>query len=80
WIEIKSKLLTDWEKRWTEKSAYAKLKAFYGRYIIRRNITQGWNPKKRYEMYELQAMLKARLKMESDEYEHLHRGGVHRRF
>jgi hypothetical protein len=80
WIEIKSKLFTDWEKRWAEKSAYAKLKNFYAKYMIRKDITQGWNPKKRYEMYELQAMLKARLKMEADEYEHIHRGGVHRRF
>ncbi len=80
WIEIKSSLTTDWEGNWKDKSGFAKLKGFYNKYIIRRSITQGWNPKKRYEMYELQAMVKARLKMEADEYEHIHRGGVHRRF
>ena len=80
WIEIKSKLFSDWEKRWTDKAFHARLKAFYNKYILRKNYTQGWYPKIRYEMYELQAMLKSRLKMESDEYEHHHRGGIHRRF
>ncbi len=80
WVDISPKVKTDWEKRWTEKSFYSRLKAFYGKYIIRKSFTQGWMPKIRYEMYELQAMLKTRLKMEADEYEHHHRGGVHRRF
>jgi len=80
WIEIKSKLFSDWEKRWTERSFYAKLKAFYGKYMLRKSFTQGWMPKIRYEMYELQSMLKARLKMESDEYEHVHGTRLHRQF
>lgn len=80
WIEIKSQLSTDWEKRWTERSAYARLREFYNKYIIRKNFTEGWLPKIRYEMYELQTMVKTRLKMESDEYEHMHGAGVHRRF
>ena len=80
WIEIKVRVLTDWDKKWTEKSFYASLKNFYNKYIIRKDIIQGWFPKMRYEMYELQAMLKARLKMEADEYEHMHGSGVHRRF
>ena len=80
WIELKAKLNTDWEKRWTEKSFYSSLKNFYNKYIIRKNFMQGWMPKMRYELYELQAMLKARLKMESDEYEHMHNSGVNRRY
>ncbi|MBW2989331.1 hypothetical protein KY358_03365 [Candidatus Woesearchaeota archaeon] len=80
WIEIKFKVITDWEGLWKNKLFYARLKAFYNKYILRKNFTQGIVPKIRYEMYELQSILKAKMKMEADEYEHLHRGGVHRRF
>jgi len=74
WIEIKSDIVTDYEKRWAEKSAYARLRDFYNKYIIRKNFTQGWSPKLRYEMYDLQAMVKKSLNMEADEYEHSYRG------
>jgi hypothetical protein len=80
WIEIKTQVRTDWEKRWSEKLFYTRLKAFYAKYVLRKDFTQGWMPKIRYEMYELQAMLKTRLKMESDEFEHEHAAGVNRRF
>jgi hypothetical protein len=80
WIEIKPTFITDWEKRWQSKSFFSQLRGFYNKYMLRRNFTQGWHPKLRYEMFELQGMLKARLKMESDEYEHMHGSGVHRRF
>ena len=80
WVEIKANIVSDWEKRWKEKSFYSRLRDFYNKYVIMKNFTQGWSPKIRYEMYELQAMVKKRLKMESDEYEHRHRPGGHRRF
>ena len=62
WIEIQAKVITDWEGRWKEKSFYVSLKNFYNKYVIRKNFTQGWLPKLRYEMYELQAMVKADLR------------------
>ena len=74
WIEIKGSIATDWEKRWQESSFFSRLKDFYNKYVILKN----WGPKLRYEMYELQTMAKERLKMESDEYEHRHRGGYKR--
>ena len=80
WIEIKADVSTDWEGRWKDSSFYSRLRDFYNKYVIRRNITQGWSPKVRYEMYELHAMVKERLKMESDEYEHRLKGATHRRF
>ncbi len=80
WIEFKANVVTDWEKRWQEKSFYSKLRGFYNKYMIKKNLTHAIIPKLRYELYELQAMVKERLKMESDEYEHRHRPGVHRRF
>ncbi|MBW2974459.1 hypothetical protein KY366_01960, partial [Candidatus Woesearchaeota archaeon] len=66
--------------QWKSSSFYARLKAFYNKYMLKKSYAQGWYPKMRYEMYELQALLKSRLKMEADEYEHIHRSGVHRRF
>ena len=80
WIEIKASVQTDWEKKWTGNTFYARLRDFYNKYIIRKDIETGWNPKIRYEMYELQSTLKSRLKMESDEYEYQHKLGVNRRF
>ena len=80
WMEIKVGIITDFEKRWSEKLFYTHLKSFYNKYIIKKSFTQGWGPKNRYEMYELHAMVKNRLTMEADEYEHRHYLGVHRRF
>jgi len=80
WIEIRTKIGVDWEKRWKKNTFASRLKDFYAKYMLRKSFEQGWYPKIRYEMYELQAMLKARLKMEADEYEHRHGSGVHRRF
>ncbi|MBU1004701.1 MAG: hypothetical protein KKC54_02145 [Nanoarchaeota archaeon] len=80
WVQIKADIATDWESRWKDNTFYSRLRDFYNKYIIRRNFTQGWNPKVRYEMYELHAMVKERLKMESDEYEHMIKGAAHRRF
>ena len=80
WIELKAKVITDKYKRWQKKSFYSSLKSFYGKYLLKENFAQGWVPKIRYEMYELHSMLKARLKMEADEYEHANGAGVNRRF
>lgn len=80
WIEIRTKIYTDWEKRWGKVPFTAQLKAFYNKYLIRKDYMQGYYPKIRYEMYELQAMLKTKLKMEADEYEHKHGAGIHKRF
>ena len=80
WMEIKVSFVTDYEKRWNEKLFYSHLKDFYNKYVIKKSFTQGFGPKNRYEMYALAAMIKQRLKMESDEYEHRHFVGVHKRY
>jgi hypothetical protein len=78
WIEIKVSTESDYEGRWDETSFYKHLKDFYNKYVIRKNFTEGWVPKNRYEMYNLAAMIKQRLKMEGDEYEHRYFTGVHK--
>ena len=79
WMEIKASIVTDFEKRWQESSFYAHLKDFYNKYIIKKSFTHGWAAKLRYELYELHALVKKKLKMESDEYEHAHFVGAHKR-
>ena len=80
YFEIKAFTVTDYEKRWDENKFYKHLKDFYSKYVIRKNYTQGWNPKRRYEMYELVALIKNKLKMESQEYEHRNFAGVNKRY
>ncbi len=78
WFEIKVSFVTDYDEAWDDKSFYRHLKSFYNKYVIKKNFTQGWGPKNRYEMYNFAAMIKERLKMESDEYEHKYFTGVHK--
>lgn len=80
WIEVKVSFISDYEKRWSERLFYSHLKDFYNKYVIRKSFTEGWGPKNRYEMYNFTAMVKERLKMESDEYEHAYFAGVHKVF
>ncbi|MBU0614870.1 MAG: hypothetical protein KJ601_02155 [Nanoarchaeota archaeon] len=80
WIELKVGIVSDYEGRFSEKQFYSHLKDFYNKYVIRKNFTEGWGPKNRYEMYELKALIERKLKMEADEYEHAHFAGVHKRY
>lgn len=80
WMELRARVETDYDKKWETKSFYSHLKTFFNKYIIRKEINQGWVPKLRYEFYELHALIKRRLKMEADEFEHKYFRGVHRVF
>ena len=80
WFEIRSAVETDWEKRFEENKFYKELKNFFNKYIVKNNIVMGWETNMRYQMGELHALVKERLKMEADEYEHLHFAGIHGRF
>ena len=80
WIEVKVGIESDYEKRWSDKAFYKHLRNFYNKYVIRKNFTEGWGPKNRYEMYAFAAMKKERLKMQSDEYEHRNFAGVNVRY
>ena len=67
----------DWEGRWNEKLFYKYLKDFYNKYVVRKKFTQGYAPKFRTELYELQNLIKERLKMESRGFEQRYMPGVH---
>ena len=77
WIELKILFLFDWEKRWDESAFYRHLKDFYNKYIIKKRFMQTYSPKFRDEFHQLQALIRNRLKMESDQFEYLHMAGVH---
>jgi len=77
WIEIKVVILYDFEKRWDEKVFFKYLKDFYNKYVIKKKSEYEYSPKFRTEMFELHAMIKNHLKMESDEFEHANLSGVH---
>ena len=80
WIQLKAAIESDWDKRFTGSSLYEELKKFLYKYVIKDNIVMGYETKLKYEMYELHAMIKNRLKMESDEFEFQHFSGMHRKF
>ena len=80
WIEVKSDIITDWQKRWGSSSFYREVKNFFYKYVLKNNIVMGWETTMRYQLFELHAGMKNRLKMEADEFEHLHFAGVHGRF
>jgi len=80
WIELRADMITDWEKHWSHSRFYRELKNFFNKYIIKNNMVMGWETTQRYQLYELHAMIKNKLKMEADEYEHMHYGGIHRRY
>ena len=80
WMHVRFSTISDYEGRWNQRLFYSHLKDFYNKYVIRKSFTEGWNPRRRYEMYELQAMMKKRLKMEADEFEHRHFAGVYKQY
>src|SRR3989338_1579442 len=79
WVELQVEGQFDFEKRWERNSFYNHLRDFYNKYVIRKRWMQGYSPKHRIELFELQALVKERLKMESEGYEHRHMAGVHMR-
>ena len=77
WIELKVVILYDFEKRWDTKVFFRYMKEFYNKYVIKKKSEYEYSPKFRTEMFELHAMIKNRLKFESDEFEHKHHAGVY---
>jgi len=79
WIELQVEGQFDADVRWEKNSFYHHLKDFYNKYVLRKRWMQGYSPKHRVELYELQALIKERLKVESEGYEHRHLAGLYRR-
>jgi hypothetical protein len=70
WIELRGKLVLDFEKKAEEKVFLSQLRNFYHKYVIRKKIEHKWWLKLQYEMYDLHALMKERLNMENDSYVH----------
>lgn len=79
WVELKVEVRFDHEKRWNETPFYYHLKDFYNKYIFRKRFMQGYSPKFRTEVYELQALIRNRLKLEHQAFAHRYYGGIHKK-
>ena len=79
WIEFKGYVTYDPEKRWESKRFYARLRNFYNKYVIKKKMEGVWWDLLWYrEIHRLVWLVKQRLKMEADSYEHKYWIGVHR--
>ena len=77
WIQFRGSVEMDYEKRWEESAFYANLRNFYHRYVIKKKIEGIWWDHMYYKVFlRLQALVKERLKMESEGFEHRYFAGV----
>ena len=77
WIQFRGNIETDYEKRWEENTFYANLRNFYHRYVIKKKIEGIWWDHMYYKVFlRLQSLVKERLKMESEGFEHRYFAGV----
>ena len=71
WVQFRGKVELDYEKRWEENAFYANLRNFYHKYVVLRKVEAIWWDKMYYNVFlKLHSMVKERLKMESEGYEH----------
>jgi len=78
WIQLYGSCNVDYEKIWEKSAFLAHLKSFYNKYIIKKKYEGVWWDELYYKIVlKLHALLKERLKMMSEEYEHRHFAGVH---
>ena len=61
----------------SEKVFDKHLKEFYNKYVIRKRLMHGYSPKFRTEFYALHALIKERLRLESEGFEHRDWSGVY---
>lgn len=71
WIQFRGKVEFDYEKRWEENAFYANLRNFYHKYVIWKKIEAFWWDNMYYNVFlRLHSLVKERLKMESEGFEH----------
>ena len=78
WVQILGQVETDYEKLWEKSAFLAHLKSFYNKYIVKKKY-EGilWDELYYKVVLRLQAVIKERLKMTSEGFEHRHFAGVH---
>lgn len=78
WVQIRGRVILDYEKHWEENSFYAQLRNFYHKYIIQKKAEGLWGDEVYYRvMNPLHHLIQQRLKMETEEYEHWEFYGAH---
>ncbi len=78
WIQLYGNCITDYEKLWEKNAFVAQLKSFYNKYIVRKRLEGVWWDELYYKIVlRLHALVKERLKMTSEGFEHRHFSGVH---
>jgi len=78
-IKILGQVSWDYEKSFDKNRFFYRLRQFINQYVTFKKYMEGWSPRFRGEMFELHSLIKHRLKMESDEYEHLAPAGKAKR-
>lgn len=63
-IEITSEIETDWQKRWESSTFLVRLRDFYEKHIIRKDLETLWEDKLWYIVLKLHAAIKEHLDME----------------
>ncbi len=77
WIQFRGGIEMDYDNRWEENAFYANLRNFYHKYVIKKKIEGIWWDNFYYTVFlKLQSLVKERLKMESEGYEHRYFAGV----
>ena len=77
WIQLRGNVEMDYNKNWEENAFYANLRNFYHKYVIWKKIEAIWWDNMHYAIFlRLHSLIKERLKLESEGYEHRHFAGV----
>lgn len=71
WIQIKGKVITDYEGRWDESVFFMHLKDFYHKFVMKKYLEGVYWDDMYYNVHlKLHSLIKERLKMQSDSFEH----------
>ncbi|MAG91587.1 hypothetical protein CMO83_02835 [Candidatus Woesearchaeota archaeon] len=78
WVQLYGKVETDYEKLWEKSAFLAKLRSFYNKYVMRKRYEGVWWDELYYNIVlRLHAVIKERLKMTTEVFEHRHFSRTH---
>jgi len=78
WVQMWATTEVDYSKYWEKNAFLAHLKSFYNKYVVRKRLEGVWWDEMYYNvLLQLHALIRERLKMASEVYEHRHFDRVH---
>jgi hypothetical protein len=78
WAQLHGVVETDYAKYWEKSAFLAHLKSFYNKYVVRKRYEGIWWDEMHYNIViRLHALIKERLKMTSEVYEHRYYSRIH---